>query len=146
MKKLVKQNDYIQAMAIINPQFCNTHTIQVEIEQRNEGQIPHIHVYHDHTRNPKKCSFIRLDIPKYSEHHKKGKNKPLDSKLKKEFIELMESTWGKYIIQESGGIYRPATGYEAAVMIWVDTYEEGDLSKFNTDENGDLIPLDYSNL
>lgn len=34
-----------EEMAIINPQFCKNRTIQAEVEQRNEGPIPHLHIY-----------------------------------------------------------------------------------------------------
>lgn len=134
----------IEAMAIINPKMCKNLTIQVEVEQRDEGPIPHMHIYHDKTRDPKKCSYVRLDEPSYSTHH--SDNVPLPPNLKKQFIKVMTSPWPKQIIQTPTG-YRPATGYEAAVDTWVDTFEgEGDYSKFNLDENGNLIPVDYSNL
>lgn len=143
MKRFIRSSDYIQAMATINPQLCNQLQISVEVEQRNEGDIPHVHVYHDKSRNPRKCSYIRLDKPEYSDHHKNAK--PLPPALKKEFIEVMTSPWQKELIETPTGV-RPATGYEAAVGIWVDTYEEGNLDKFETDSNGQLIPVDYSNL
>ena len=130
-------------MAIINPQLCNNISIQVEVEQRDEGPIPHMHVYHNKTRNPKECSYIRLDAPEYSTHHKD--NIPLSNKLKKEFIQVMTQPWQKHIIAVPSG-YRPATGYEAAVDIWVDTFEKGDYSKFNLDADGNVIPIDYSKL
>ena len=102
-----------------------------------------MHVYHDKTRELAKCSCIRLDKAAYYVHH--PCNIFLPDHLKNQFIELMTNTWSKYIIEISTG-YRSATGYEAAVGTWVDTYEHGDYSKFNLDGNGDLIPLDYSNL
>ena len=52
--------EYLTEMAIINPKLCRNSTIQVEIEQRNEGPIPHIHVYHDKTRNPKKMFICKI--------------------------------------------------------------------------------------
>jgi len=135
--------DTIEAMAQINPQLCEKLTIRVDVVQGGEGPIPHMHVYHDKTLNSKKCSYVRLDKAEYSTHHKD--NVPLPSKLKKQFLKVMDTIWPKYIIETSTG-YRPATGYEAAVGTWVDTYEHGDYSKFNLDENGDLIPVDYSSL
>ena len=133
---------YIVAMSIINPQFCKNHSIQIELEQSDEGPIPHVHVYHDHTRNPKKCSYVRLDKAEYSEHHPVVK---LPRKAKREFIDCMKSSWGKQYILSIDGDVRVATGYEAAVNIWVDTYED-DYSKFNLDENGIPIMPDYENL
>lgn len=130
-------------MALINPLMSNNLTIRAEIEQRDEGPIPHIHVYHDRTRNPGKCSYIRLDKVAYSEHHKP--NLPLPKNLLEEFTSLMTELWTGYIIKTPSG-YRPATGYEAAVYIWADTYESGSLDKFNLDESGELISLDYSKL
>ena len=142
MKRLLRS---ITAMATINPQLCANRTIRIEVEQRNEGPIPHLHVYHDNTRSKSKCSYIRLDKVAYSDHHGKDKIVILPRKLKEEFVELMNSPWESYIIQTSNG-YRPATWYEAAVKIWEDTFEGGNLDKFPTDENGDIIQLDYSDL
>lgn len=140
--KLYKQP--VVAMSIINPMFCRNHSIQIELEQSDEGSIPHVHVYHDHTRNPKKCSYIRLDKAKYSTHHDII---PLPRKARKEFIECMTSDWKKHIVEYSDGITtRTATGYEAAVDIWVETYENGNYGKFNLDNNGIPIMPDYSKL
>jgi hypothetical protein len=66
---IIKEDNYLVEMAVINPKLCKQLAIQVEVEQRDDGPIPHLHVYHDHTRNPKKCSYIRLDKCAYSEHH-----------------------------------------------------------------------------
>ena len=111
MKKYIRTSEYIEAMAIVNPRLCKNMTIQIEVDQRDEGPIPHMHVYHDKTRNPKKCSYIRLDKAEYSQHH--GYNLPLPAKLKKEFIEVMNSPFRKY-----------SSGYEYAVETWADTYED----------------------
>lgn len=143
MKRYIKNYESIEAMATINPQSLENKTIIVEVEQRNEGPIPHLHVYHDKTRNPKNCSYIRLDKVGYSEHHKMGK--VLKDKLKEEFLEVMNEPWNKYIIETPSG-YRPATGYEASVQIWSDTYEHGKLDKFRTNEDGTIFQLDYSEL
>lgn len=139
MKRFIKQSESIMAMALINPQLSKQLTIQAEIKQGGEGPIPHIHVYHDKTK--KVCSYIRLDKPEYSEHHRRGKKLP--AALKAEFIQLMNDMWAGYIIKSPTG-FRPATGYESAVYIWADTYENGSLDKFNQDSNGELIVPDYS--
>lgn len=151
MKRVIHEPRYltddapIVAMATINPQLCKEFGIDVEVEQRNEGPIPHLHVYHDRARNPDKCSYIRLDKAEYSDHHKKP-SIPLPRKLKKEFIEIMETEWPKQVHVSPNGSMRVATGYEAAVDTWVDTYEQGDYSKFTVDQNGDPVMPDYSQL
>lgn len=137
------KKENIFAMALINPQYTKKLTIQAEVMQGGEGPIPHIHVYHDKTR--KKCSYIRLDCPEYSDHHANNKNVPLPKKLKREFLELMDELWSGYVIKTPSG-YRPATGYEAACYIWADTYEDGSLDKFKLDDDGNLITPNYKSL
>ena len=134
----------LKEMAIINPKMCKQLTIQVEVEQRDEGEIPHVHVYHDKTRNPKNCSYVRLDKCAYSDHHKD--NIPLPKNLKKQFIELMSADYtGHYITDNTGKPY-PATGYQIAVQTWAETFEDDDLSKFELDDKGLIKQIDYSNL
>lgn len=134
----------LKEMAIINPKMCKQLTIQVEVEQRDEGEIPHVHVYHDKTRNPKNCSYVRLDKCAYSDHHKD--NIPLPKNLKKQFIELMSANYiGHYITDNTGKPY-PATGYQIAVQTWAETFEDDDLSKFELDDRGLIKQIDYSNL
>ena len=136
-------NNPVESMSIINPRLCKQLDIQVEIVQQHEGPIPHVHVYHDKTRDLAKCSYIRLDKAAYYVYHPYSMFLP--DHLKNQFIEVMATPWTNHIIETSTG-YRSATGYEAAVGTWVDTYEHGDYSKFNLDGNGDLIPVNYSNL
>lgn len=144
MKKVIKSSEYIACMALINPQLTEQSSILVEVFQQNEGPIPHVHVFHDKTRNKKKCSLVRLDKPEYSDHHDKIVVMP--KKVKEEFLKIMTAKWPKHIVENPDGTFRPATGYEAAVDIWVDTFEKGSYNKFPTDENGNLISIDYSNL
>ena len=141
----VYEMEPIVAMSTINPQMCKQFGIEVEVEQRNEGPIPHLHVYHDRSRNPKRCSYIRLDKAEYSDHHEQP-SAPLPKKVKDKFIQIMNSPWPKQLKQLADGTVRPATGYEAAVDTWVDTYEEGDYSKFTQDTEGNLVCPDYSRL
>ena len=142
----LKIKERLVEMAIINPKLSKRMKIQVEVEQRNEGPIPHVHVYHDHTRNLRKCSYVRIDTPKYSTHHGKDKIIYLDRKLKEEFIEIMESkVEGVAIMNSKGEFYNP-TGYQFAVYTWSQTFEDGDLSRFKLDSNGEILNLDYSNL
>ena len=125
-------------MAVINPSLCKKLKIQVEVEQRDEGPIPHLHCYHSKERNPRECSFIRLDKPEYTDFHKQ--NKKLDRKQKKEFLQVMneiiEVGFGENTMQ--------MTGYEFAVFTWVTTYENGDYSKFNVSKNKKLVIPDYN--
>lgn len=134
----------VEAMAIINPDLCRNLTIQVEVEQRDEGPIPHMHVYHNKERNPKECSYIRLDAAEYSTHHKD--NVPLPRSLKKQFIRVMIEPCGDdMVVRPTGPRY--LTGYEEAVRTWVNTFEgKGNYSKFNVDEDGELVPPDYTQL
>ena len=134
----------LNEMAIINPKKCKNATIQIEVEQRDEGPIPHVHVYLDKTRNPKNCSFVRLDTCAYSTHHKD--NKPMTRKQKEQFIEIMEELCPNTFMTDNNGNPVQATGYQAAILIWSQTFEDGDLSKFELDENGLIVQLDYSNL
>lgn len=131
-------------MAIINPKACKHLTIQVEVEQRDEGPIPHLHVYHNKERNPMNCSYVRLDDCSYSHHHKTGK--PLPDKLKRQFIELMNAPCPNYVMYDNEDNMYPVTGYQAAVLIWADTYRNGDLSCFKLDDNGLIVQMDYSSL
>lgn len=142
MKRYIKTAEVIVAMSTINPKFCKNNNIQVEVEQRDEGPIPHMHVYHDKTRDPKKCSYVRLDLPQYSTHHGE-ESLPLPKDVKEKFIKVMSSPWPGHYHECADGTVRVATGYEAAVDTWVDTYED-DYRKFQLDDNGDLIQLDYS--
>lgn len=146
MKRYIKDSTtYIEAMSTINPQLCDNCGIRVEIEERNEGPIPHIHVYHDKTRDPRKCSYVRLDQAAYSDHHAMPSPK-MPPRVKREFIKVMTSEWPKAVkVKSDGTVYR-ATGYEAAVDTWVDCFENGSYDKFNLDDEGNLILIDYSTL
>lgn len=53
MKKVIKSSEYIACMVLINPQLTEQSSILVEVFQQNEGPIPHVHVFHDKTRNKK---------------------------------------------------------------------------------------------
>ena len=78
-------------MAIINPQLCKHRSVQVELEQRDEGPVPHLHVYLDKSHNHRNRAYVRLDKPEYAIHHKNGKR--LTGKYKDDFIEIMTSLW-----------------------------------------------------
>ena len=136
------EEQYLYEMAIVNPKLCRQLTIQAEICQRDEGPIPHIHIFHDKTRNPKKCSCIRLDEVAYSPHHKSTIELP--RKLKKEFIKLMTLLSNDFMEDDNGNVIR-LNGYQSAVKTWVETYEDN-YNKFKLDERGIPITLDYTKL
>ena len=142
MKLTVYKDEPLIEMAIINPKMCKNLSIQVEIEQRDEGPVPHFHVYLDNTRNKKNCAYVRIDEADYCTHHKDGKT--LNKKQKKEFIDLMKSDSGKFLADNNGNPVR-ATWYQIAVSIWVETYED-DYSKFNLDSRGIPVMPNYNNL
>lgn len=143
MKRLLHSDDFIFAMAIINPPMCKNSSIQIELEQRDEGNIPHVHVYLDKTRNPKNCAWVRLDKPEYLPKHKSVR---LKDREKEEFIRIMKSVWPKEFIQSKTNPenVKMATGYEAAIKIWEDTFGESKLISYS--ENGFPIMPDYENL
>lgn len=142
MKWLVKKP--IEAMAVVNPTLCNQLSIQVEVEQRNEGPIPHVHVYLDKSRNPRKCAYIRLDMAEYSPHHKSA---TLTRKAKKEFIEVMSRkcplSYFESVTDDSN--IKAANGYEDAVRVWLQTYP-GSEKFFTFDQDGFPVMPNYENL
>lgn len=141
MKRVIHSHQTIFAMAIINPQLCKQSSIQIEIEQRNEGSIPHLHVFLDKTRSPKNCAYVRLDRPEYLPNHN---SKRLNGTQLHEFLQIMTAIWSKQFIVSDSGEIRNATGYEASVTIWEDTY--GYCDKFNRGNDGNLIMPDYTSL
>lgn len=142
-KSLSKFNDV--AMSIINPQLCKTTNIQVELEQSGEGSVPHLHVYFDKSRNNESCAYIRLDKADYYTHHDTPRE-ILTGEQKKEFIKIMESVWESHFIKSTTdkSNIKAATGYEAAVHIWIDTY--GETVEFEYNDDGFPIKPDYNNL
>lgn len=138
--------EQIQAMSTINPRLCKNCGLIVEVEERDEGPIPHLHVYHDKTRDPRKCSYIRLDKAEYSDHHSRPSLPLPNKKAKQAFIQIMTSPWAKANHFLLDGTCKIATGYEAAVDTWVECYEDDDYSKFTQDETGNLVMPDYSKL
>ncbi|MBQ2642894.1 MAG: hypothetical protein IJF94_03740 [Eubacterium sp.] len=142
-KSLSKFNDV--AMSIINPQLCKTTNIQVELEQSGEGSVPHLHVYFDKSRNRESCFYIRLDKADYFTHHD-TLVKMFTKDQKKEFIKIMESVWESHFIKSTTdkSNIKAATGYEAAVSIWNDTY--GETVEFKYNDDGFPQMPDYNNL
>lgn len=140
MKRVIKSSENIYAMSIINPRLCKQLSIQIEVEQRDEGPIPHLHVYLDKTRNPKNCAYIRLDKAEYAPHHK---SKKLSKAQKKEFLQVMTSTAPKTMtVSIVSGEFKPATGYQNAVETWIETF--GETVQFNYDDEGFPLMPDYT--
>lgn len=142
----------IMAMATINPKLCNSKSVRLEVVQGGEGNNPHIHVYH----KDGSVSYVDLTKPAYAEHHKndRRKVKPLSKKQLKDFVEIMKTVWDKYAIEineldENGNptgntYFVKATGYEAAVQIWTDTY--GGEERFSYYIDGRPVMPNYETL
>ena len=142
MKKLIIRKP-IEAMAIINPELCRQSSVQIEIEQSNEGPIPHLHVYLDKTRNTKKCAYIRLDKAEYSPHHESSK---MSKRNKKDFISIMSKIDHDSIIRSiiDDSNVKLATGYEVSVKLWIRSYP-GSEKYFKFDQDGFPVMPDYEN-
>ncbi len=146
MKIYIHSNtEPIMAMATINPQLCKQSSIRVEVVQGGEGPNPHVHVY----CNDGKVAYVSLTKAEYADHHD---DCPALSKVeKKEFIKIMNTLWKKQWIEINilDNNKNPtgetkvvnATGYEAAVQIWCDTY--GGEEKFKYDAEGRPVIPDY---
>lgn len=129
----------ICCMSVINPRLCNQRSIHIEIEQRDEGPIPHIHVYLDKTRNPRNCVYVRLDKAELMPGHDSAK---MNKKQKKEFLEIMTTIAPKtYTVSDITGEERKATGYQNAVELWIETY--GETVSFPRDDEGFPLMPDY---
>lgn len=140
MKKLVHP---AYSMTMINPPLTKTLSIEVCLYDGNEGPIPHVHVYHDKTRNPRKCSVVRLDKAEYSSHHGVPVVR-MPRSVKKQFIQVMKEKWSKFRIEDAkGNVYVP-TGYDMCVQIWTNSFEDDSYDKFVLDENGVPVMPDYS--
>lgn len=127
----------VEAMSTINPQLNRQLSIDVVVFDNDEGPIPHVHVYLDKTRDPRKCAVVRLDRAEYSTHHGEPVVK-MNKNQKREFLRIMKSQWNSRL---SSG-----TGYERAVDIWVDAFEDGSYEKFTLDTNGVPVMPDYETL
>lgn len=140
MYRIVADQEPILAMSVINPQRCRELNLQVQIVQGGEGPIPHVHVYLDKSLSSNNCAYVRLDRPEYSIHHKDGKH--LSSAEKEKFLDIMNRLWRKQFTESIiTGQFKPATGYQAAVEIWKDTY--GETMPFEYDDEGYPLMPDY---
>lgn len=136
MKRMIKP---VCAMSAINAKLCKQLGLYVEVEQRDEGTIPHMHVYHDKSRNPQKCSYICLDKAAYSKHHEVHK---LSKKQKELFLQIMQQPCSSALVDASGKATF-GTGYQYVVYTWVNTYCDDSYEGFTLDENGLPIMPDY---
>ena len=145
MYKYVQSEREVSAMSTINPQLNRQLSIDVVVFDNNEGPIPHVHVYLDKTRDPRKCSVVRLDCAEYSTHHGEPVVR-MNKKQKREFIKSMTSKWNKYALQSDDGSYYTPTGYQMCVNIWADAFEGNSYEKFTLDTNGVPVMPDYETL
>ena len=140
MKRLIRYKQ-IEAMSIVNPTLCDQLSVQVEVEQRNEGPIPHVHVYLDKSRNPKNCAYIRLDRAEFAPHHESTSMK---KKHKRDFLKIMSEicplSYFESITNPSD--VRKATGYQDAVETWLRTYPNSQ-KMFTFDQDGFPVMPDY---
>lgn len=131
-------------LALINPRLCKKLSIKVAVEQHDtETTIPYLHVFLDNTWNLKNCAFVRLDKPEYVPEKNPIR---LSTKQKEELIYILTSEskyhWITSIVDKNN--IKIATGYEVAVQVWTDTYEEN--NKIQYDKNGFPVMPDYTRL
>ena len=131
-------------LALINPRLCKMLSIKVAIEQHDaETTIPYLHVFLDNRWNLKNCAFVRLDKPEYVPEKNSIR---LSIKQKEELIYILSNEskyhWITSIVDKNN--IKIATGYEVAVQIWTDTFEEND--KIQYDKNGFPVMPDYAML
>lgn len=131
-------------LALINPRLCKKLSIKVAIEQHDtETTIPYLHVFLDNTWNLKNCAFVRLDKPEYVPEKNSIR---LSIKQKEELIYILSSEskchWITSIVDKNN--VKIATGYEVAVQVWTDTFEENDKTQY--DKNGFPVMPDYTML
>ena len=131
-------------LALINPELCKRSSIEIAIEQHDmETTIPYLHVFLDNKWDLKNCAFVRLDKPEYVQEKNSIR---LSTKQKEELIYILSSEskyhWITSIVDKNN--IKIATGYEVAVQVWTDTFEEND--KIQYDKNGFPVMPDYAML
>ena len=91
----------------------------------------------------KNCAFVRLDKPEYVPEKNSIR---LSTKQKEELIYILTSEskyhWTTSIVDKNN--IKIAIGYEVAVQVWTDTYEEN--NKIQYDKNGFPVMPDYTRL
>ena len=131
-------------LALINPELCKRLSIEVAIEQHDtETTIPYLHIFLDNMWDLKNCAFVRLDKPGYVPEKNSIR---LSTKQKEELIYILTSEtkyhWTTSIVDKNN--IKIATGYEVAVQVWTDTFEEN--NKIQYDKNGFPVMPDYAML
>ncbi|MCD8108510.1 MAG: hypothetical protein LUE14_00170 [Clostridiales bacterium] len=136
--------------SIINPRLCDRYNMIVEIEQRIFEEelvgfpvfMPHIHVCLDQSDNSEHSAYIRLDKAEYMSGFQSAK---INSEQKETLIKILSSPWDRYVIQSRRTDETSvASGYQAAVDIWIDTYGDESMEKFQFNEAGFPVMPDYS--
>lgn len=131
-------------LALINPELCKRSSIEIAIEQHDtETTIPYLHIFLDNMWDLKNCAFVRLDKPEYVPEKNTIR---LSTKQKEELLYILSSEskdhWITSIVDKNN--IKIATGYEVAVQVWTDTFEEND--KIQYDKNGFPVMPDYAML
>lgn len=131
-------------LALINPRLCKRSSIEIAIEQHDtETIIPYLHVFLDNMWDLKNCAFVRLDKPEYVPEKNTIR---LSTKQKEELLYILSSEskdhWITSIVDKNN--IKIATGYEVAVQVWADTFEEN--NKIQYDKNGFPVMPDYAML
>lgn len=96
------------------------------------------------TMNSGDVAYVRLDCPEYADHHADRPYR-LNARERKDLQARMDKVWGRRFIQSHApDAIEPATGHEAAVDIWPETYGGDGFFDFNKD--GYHAPIDYTDL
>lgn len=142
VKSLIVDYELSSPVQYINPKLCKTKNIHIELRQNNIDTLPHLHVYVDKNRNPEKSVYIRLDKPEYIPQFE---SVTLSLEQKNEFIEIMKTTWENHYIKSNiSNEIKQASGFEASVDIWTNTF--GKSKEIKYDEKGFPVMPDYTQL
>lgn len=132
---------YISTSAQIDPKHQPGDSIdRIDVVQGGEGPVPHMNVLMKNGQ----VAYIRLDKPEYADHHSDVSYR-LNSKEKKDLQNRMDNAWDRHMVMSvKDGSSKIATRYEAAVDIWIDTYEGEDNFTFTDDRFP--APVNYLDL
>ena len=128
-------NDWINPFDPLNEQWLAEmakvgkldNEYDVVIWPKDNGEIPHFHIWDSNTRGDKFHTCIKIEKPEYFHHT--GKENILNSKMKKELVKFLNSSYKGSNM----------TNWQLLVGYWNDNE-----SKHNVDEN-QPIP-NYMNL
>lgn len=137
MLKVFEEKELFE-MALVNTKLCRNLGLQVAVLQGGEGNIPHVHVVDADGLD----TCVNLMTCEYFAHGKhKGK---MNKKQKDKFVQIMDELTN-IAVEISDGNFKKLTGYQNAVKLWVESYED-DYSKFVVGEDGLPVNIDYSKL